>query len=184
MYRLFYLDKGCNVEKTKNSIKQVYGTEKALNVSGVEGTFLATIPDVYISGGVEAIIRKDRSFSEDIMDLLYRFFRDDYGLVDQDTKMDNTETRYLCGVFRNMFARYETQKGMVCLSVFDDNSLVYLEGEDISDFETSLADKKSRTQLFAEENARRYLKIEEEAEEENLAMLRQLVEEQKQSQES
>lgn len=130
--QLFFVDPRPDVEKVHEATSKGYGTKHPENIMGYAGFFLFTLPDVYISDAVEAALDAHPVMGPELMQLLERFKRDDYGSTPEFYCEDNTEERYCWGSSSWMFARYETYFGVVCYKAFLDMALLYFEGEDIS----------------------------------------------------
>ena len=77
-------------------------------------------------------IKISPSYSEELREMIKRFYQGDFGFVTKDEDSHNGELRYLCGENRWMIGRYKSLYGGVVLETLYDISILYLVYEDVS----------------------------------------------------
>lgn len=146
--KLFYQDrKQIDYQEIHDVVKKAYGIEHPEKIHGYAGAFMFTLLDVYVSDRLEPILESDPQFSAQLMDIIKRFSREDYGESFSDEVDNNIERRYFGFSSRFMIARYMTDHGMIVFEFFHDMALLYFADEDISAIRKSQEEKYNRWRL-------------------------------------
>lgn len=131
---LFYQAPTPDAQKIRDSVCKGYRIQNPEKPHGYAGTFLFSVPDVYITDRIATRVKLNPSFKDDLLKMLDRFCHDDYGFVTFAEHYNNGETRYLCGSSSLMIARYGGPYGGVVYETFFDISLFYFIEEDPAEF--------------------------------------------------
>ena len=132
--KLFYQEPKPDVQKIHDAVSKGFGIKHPECINGYEGAFLFHIPDVYISDKVAKRIEGDKNTSNELMNMLNRFYKNDYGFVTEFESDCNAETRYLSFSSSWMIGRYSGEFFCgVILETLYDISIFYYPEEDITD---------------------------------------------------
>lgn len=131
--KLFYQDKRqIDHQEVHEAVKKAYGIEHPERIQGYAGVFMFSLLDVYISDRLERLLDADPQLPAQLMEIIKRFKREDYGEAFSDEVDNNIERRYFGFSSRYMSARYETRHGLIVFEFFHDMALLYFVDEDIS----------------------------------------------------
>lgn len=130
---LFYQAPPLDTQKIRDSVCKGYWIQNPEKPHGYAGTFLFSVPDVYITDRIATRVKLNPSFNDDLLKMLDRFCHDDYGFVTFAEHYNNGETRYLCGSSSWMIARYGSPYGGVVYETFLNTSLFYFIEEDTAE---------------------------------------------------
>lgn len=132
--KLFYQEPQPNAKKIHKCLSKGYGIKHPENISGYAGTFLFRVPDVYLSDKVANRLERNEKASEELMSMITRLHKNDYGFVTDFEQECNIETRYFSYSPSWMIGRYssETFNGVILETLFD-MTIIYYPEEDIAD---------------------------------------------------
>ena len=129
---LFYQEPQPDLKRIHENASKAQGTQYPERVLGYEGAFLFTLLDVYVTDKVKGAVMNTSTFKDKLNSLLLRFKGSDYGHVTAAEEEHNQENRWLSCSHCWTIGRYDTELGLVVFEAFNDLSLLYFEGEDIS----------------------------------------------------
>ena len=116
--RLFYRDKGPDPRELNNFAKTEVGKngKRYGDILGFWGTFSFVLEDVWISDKIEKALEGRLKFMRELVDIIGRFIKGDYGLYSSRTRINdyNVEDRFL-GLDMMELGLYETSLGRVYL---------------------------------------------------------------------
>lgn len=118
------------LQKIANSPIDSSTNKKASQVMGFTGAFGFGLADVYVTDTVDKILSQHPEFSKEIENMIIRIHQEDYGDISADEYYFNGEQRYLAGSAYGIFARYNTQYGVICFENFDTLSLFFVPEEE------------------------------------------------------
>ncbi|HHV96800.1 MAG TPA: hypothetical protein GXX37_10080 [Clostridiaceae bacterium] len=131
--RLFYQEPKTDYKKVHEVVSKGYGDQHPEKIHGYEGAFLFTLLDVYVSDRLEQLLESRPEIASTLHELLKKFKKDEYCDLSPSEVITNIEQRYFGGSHQYMIARYNTDIGIIIFESFYDMSLLYFDGEDISD---------------------------------------------------
>lgn len=132
--KLFYQEPKPDVQKVHDAASKGFGIKHPERINGYEGTFLFHIPDVYVSNKIAQLMEWNKKTTNELMNMLNRFHRSDYGFITKFESDCNDETRYLSFSSSWMIGRYscEVLDGVILETLYD-ISIFYYPEEDITD---------------------------------------------------
>ncbi len=139
--RLIYHDstESLTFEQIQKGCQQGYGIENPEKVSGFMG-FFYMLPDIYVYGMLEHWMDSDERLEKELLKLIIRFNKEDYGFVTRAEHSNNLENKWLCGSAYGAIARYSfddsdlaERYGGVVLEFFKDYGLMYSMEEDMKE---------------------------------------------------
>lgn len=133
--KLFYQAKKPNVQEEIERARKGFGNKHAEQVSGFAGTFLSSIPDVYVSEHIGRDLARNEGFKDVLMDFIRRFVNNDFGFVTDWEKGGMIEDKYIGGSDWFLIGRYPHRNGGIVLETYFDRSLFYYFDEDVSNFQ-------------------------------------------------
>lgn len=133
--KLFYQAKKPNVQEEIERARKGFGIEHAEQISGFAGTFLYSVPDVYVSERIGRDLARYEGFADTLMDFIRRFVNDDFGFVTDWEKGGMIEDKYIGGSDWFLIGRYPYWLGGIVLETYFDRSLFYYFDEDVSKFQ-------------------------------------------------
>ena len=131
--RLFCVSRKPNAREVFEITSRGYGVKNPAKINGYVGTFLFSLPDIYVSNRLEKAMNEDPRYTAALIMLIQRFKRGDYGTISEAEADHNTEQRYLASSNTWMTACYETDVGKIRFETFWDMGLFYFNGELIDD---------------------------------------------------
>ncbi len=130
---LFHQDSKPDFKKIRENTSKAQGVEHPEWINGFAGAFLFTLLDVYVTDRVNVAIEKWPTFNDTLKSILLRFKSGNYGHTTKDEADHNDENRWLSCSHSWTIGRYDTEQGLVLFEAFENMSLLYFAGEDISD---------------------------------------------------
>lgn len=133
--KLFYQAKKPNVQEEIERARKGLGYAHAEKIMGFAGTFLYSVPDVYVSERIGQHLERYEGFADKLMEFIRRFVNDDYGFFTDWEKGGMIEDKYIGGSRQFLIGRYPYQFGGIVLESYFDRSLFYFFDEDVSEFQ-------------------------------------------------
>ena len=106
--RLIYSDD--RTLPTRDQISQAYGIKNPEKISGYEGFFFKLL-DIYAVGKLERDLDNNPLLINELLEMVTKYKKCEYGAVTPQEEDNNLENRYLCGSSVWTIARYGTCKG-------------------------------------------------------------------------
>ena len=139
--RLFCVSRKPDAREVFEITSRGYGVKNPARINGYAGTFLFSLPDVYVSDLLEKAMNKDSQYTATLIILIQRFKKDDYGTITQAEAEHNIQQRYLANTNTWMTACYDTEVGRIRFETFLDKALLYFAGEPIDAIRKEQNDK-------------------------------------------
>jgi hypothetical protein len=129
--RLFCVSRKPDAREVLEITTMGYGVKNLARINGYVGTFLFSLPDVYVSDLLEKAMNEDSQYTATLILLIQRFKKGDYGTISEAEADHNIEQRYLANSNTWMTACYDTAVGRIRFETFWDMALFYMEGDQI-----------------------------------------------------
>ena len=132
--RLFFSDKGMEPEKLAQLAETRIGGngKKAKQIQGFQGMFGFSLEDVWLSDAVEEAMAGNLTFMGELVEILKRFIRADWGLYVMRSQIWswNAENRGF-GPFNEELGLYETSRGNVYVHLYRDEgrTMIWFQDE-------------------------------------------------------
>lgn len=133
--RLFCISRKPDARDVFENTSRGYGVKNPTRINGYAGTFLFSLPDVYVSDLLEKSMNEDSQYTATLILLIQRFKKDDYGTISEAEADHNIEQRYFAYSNTWMTACYDTTVGRIRFETYWDMALFYLDGEPIDDIQ-------------------------------------------------
>ncbi len=142
--RLFRNGKRIDFKKRTEDVGRAYGCKHPEKISGFAGCFLRGEPYIYVSDKLEAYLLEDPKFSAELMKLVEKYNKDDFGVMSKAESDNQLENIHFFGNTSWNKGIYETGIGIVVYEVCYDDALLYLDDEQnqAGQFRTAQVNKK------------------------------------------